>query len=75
MLKKGINCHKNLSAVMANSGFGPLRITRGDYTLMLPASALKKDGQPKMAWQTRLEDWSDSNYGWMKSRGALIVVA
>lgn len=75
-MKKGINCHKDYSAVMANSGFGAFKLVKGGIQFTLPQAALrKKDGKPKIAWGKRLDSPTVADCVWMGKRGAEITVA
>ena len=53
--RKGNACHKNLSAIMANSGFGDLKIKVGDMSIVIPPEGITKDGRIKKTHLLRIQ--------------------
>lgn len=75
-IRKGIECHMNLSGVMANSGFGNLRIQKGGISVLLPKHAIRKeDGMLKNAWRKRIASYCKRSLAWLEARGAVISAA
>ena len=68
-LIKGNSCHKNVTAVMANSGFGDLTITKNGMTIYIPQSAMKKsDGKIKKTWQNRIDNFTVESALWLNEK-------
>lgn len=57
-------------SVMAHSGFGSMSIIIGDQKVVLPMSALKKDGCVKQSWKTAVNSQDTKA---LLSRGAVLA--
>ena len=68
-LKKGNACHKDLSAVMANTGFSGLSIkTASGMNIYIPKHGLTKQGKVKKVWRDRLQDFSVEDALWLNEK-------
>lgn len=74
MLIKGVNGHKCLAGVMCNYGFGQTKVVfKNGIVITLPKEALKKDGNFKLAWKTRIkEDITIKEAEWIAQRGGRV---
>ena len=44
VLVSGNKCHKDMSGVMANTGFGPLTVRKCGYDVVVPKECLTSEG-------------------------------
>lgn len=77
MLIKGINGHKCLEGVMANSRWGETKISFPNGVIItVPATALrKKDGSFKVEWQKRLKSYlTVEDAVWIQEHGGSVQI-
>jgi hypothetical protein len=67
---------KDLSGVMANTGFGDLVIHKPGVTIIVPQRCLNTSTESviKKSFQARLEELTKENANWLEERGVRIVV-
>lgn len=70
VVKTGNNCHKDLTGVMANSGFSGLTIYRNGIEIYIPKRGLTKSGKIRSAWKKRLDNLTVESALWLNERVA-----
>lgn len=77
MVIKGINGHKCLEGVMANSRWGETKISFPNGVIItVPATGLrKKDGSFKVEWQKRLKSYlTVDDAVWIQEHGGSVQI-
>lgn len=77
MVIKGINGHKCLEGVMANSRWGETKISfPNGVIIIVPATGLrKKDGSFKVEWQKRLKSYlTVDDAVWIQEHGGSVQI-
>lgn len=77
MLIKGVNGHKCLEGVMANSRWGETKISfPNGVVITVPATGLrKKDGSFKVEWQKRLKSYLTLDDAvWIQEHGGSVQI-
>lgn len=77
MLIKGVNGHKCLEGVMANSRWGETKISfPNGVVITVPATGLrKKDGSFKVEWQKRLKSYlTVEDAVWIQEHGGSVQI-
>lgn len=77
MLIKGVNGHKCLEGVMANSRWGETKISFPNGVIItVPATGLrKKDGSFKVEWQKRLKSYlTVEDAVWIQEHGGSVQI-
>lgn len=77
MLIKGVNGHKCLEGVMANSKWGETKISFPNGVIItVPATGLrKKDGSFKVEWQKRLKSYlTVDDAVWIQEHGGSVQI-
>ena len=77
MLIKGVNGHKCLEGVMANSRWGETKISfPNGVIIVVPSTGLrKKDGSFKVEWQKRLKSYlTIDDAVWIQEHGGFVQI-
>ena len=77
MLIKGVNGHKCLEGVMANSRWGETKISfPNGVIIVVPSTGLrKKDGSFKVEWQKRLKSYlTIDDAVWIEEQGGSVQI-
>lgn len=64
-----------ISGVMANSGFGNLKLTIGKMVFIIPQAGITKAGLLKKSWGKRIHDGSLEGTKWIRNHGGEVLAA
>ena len=75
VLVSGNKCHKDMSGVMANTGFGPLTVRKCGYDVVVPKECLTSEGFLKTSWRKRIDSMTIGDAMWLFERGGEVHAA